>query len=541
MLALAQTSTLIGDLEGAARCLREQTAAAAAQGARLIIFPELVACGGYPPRDLLERRWFVAAQWRMVQEVARSLPIPALIGAAEPLEPGAGPALANSLVVCDPARGGVVGSYRKRLLPNYDVFDERRYFRPGDGPQVVELAGLRIGLTVCEDIWSADLSGVAYHQDPVGDLVGRCDLVVNASASPWQGGKPVVRQHLLAAVARRVGAPVVYVNQVGGHDELLFDGGSGGVLPDGRCFAAAPRWAPALVLGDPARAVPLPAASDDLTELRAALVMGLRDYCAKTRQARVVLGLSGGIDSALVAALAAEALGPAQVIGLLMPGPYSSPGSLTDAQALAEGLGLSTYTMPISAANAVMTSTLAPVFADSAPGLAEENLQSRLRGVLIMATANKLGAMALTTGNKSELATGYCTIYGDMNGGLGILGDVYKTQVWALSRHLNAMAGRELIPVSSITKPPSAELRPDQTDQDSLPPYEVLDRILKRLLEQGDEPEAVIAAGEDPAIVRRVFHLLEVNEFKRRQSPPILRVTGKAFGIGRRMPIARQW
>ena len=278
-----------------------------------------------------------------------------------------------------------------------------------------------------------------------------------------------------------------------------------------------------------------------ITAYQTALVMGLRDYCAKTRQARVVLGLSGGIDSALVAALAAEALGPAQVIGLLMPGPYSSPGSLTDAQALAEGLGLSTYTMPISAANAVLTSTLAPVFADSAPGLAEENLQSRLRGVLIMATANKLGAMALTTGNKSELATGYCTIYGDMNGGLGILGDVYKTQVWALSRHLNAMAGRELIPVSSITKPPSAELRPDQTDQDSLPPYEVLDRILKRLLEQGDEPEAVIAAGEDPAIVRRVFHLLEVNEFKRRQSPPILRVTGKAFGIGRRMPIARQW
>lgn len=537
-IAIAQLDPTIADLDGSAAAIRAAAVEAAAAGADLLLTPELAAFGGYPPRDLLDRRDLVLRQWRMVEELARGLPLPALVGCVEPLEPGPGPQLANSLVLL--ADGRIAASYRKRLLPAYDVFDERRHFRPGDRPLVVEVAGRRVGLTVCEDIWSEDFAGIAYHQDPVADLVGRCDVVVNASASPWNLGKPGVRHRLLHAVARRVQAPVVYCNQVGGQDELLFDGDSAAVAPDGTWLGAAPRWRAGVTVVDLARPAAAPAEVNVLDDLHAALVAGIRDYCAKTRQARVVLGLSGGIDSALVATLAADALGPGNVTGLLMPGPYSSPGSVTDARALAQALGVSAHEIAIGGMWDAALAALAPVFAGRPRDVAEENLQSRLRGVLVMAAANKLGAMALTTGNKSELACGYCTIYGDMNGGLAPIGDVYKTTVWALSRRINAVAGRERIPLASIEKAPSAELREDQTDQDSLPPYDVLDRILARWLEDHASRDAIVADGEDPAVVDRIIRLVEISEFKRRQAPPALRVTRKAFGMGRRVPIARR-
>lgn len=538
-IAIAQLDLTIADLEGALTAIALASEQARAAGADLLLTPELAMFGGYPPRDLLDRPALVARQWAMVQALAGLVAVPTLVGCVEPLEPGAGPALGNSLVLL---RGGKVETgYRKRLLPTYDVFDERRHFRPGDRPCVVEVAGARVGLSVCEDIWSADFAGVAYQQDPVADLAGRCDVLVNASASPWHLGKPAVRHRLLHAVAQRVGAPVVYVNQVGGHDELLFDGDSAAVAPDGSWLGSAPRWQAGIWTIDLAARVPAPQEPHPLDDLHAALVTGIRDYCRKTAQKRVVLGLSGGIDSALVAALAADALGPECVTGLLMPGPFSSPGSVTDAQALARALRITAHEVSITGLFTQGMAALAPVTDGRPQGLTSENLQSRLRGTLVMAAANQLGAMALTTGNKSELACGYCTIYGDMNGGLAPIGDVYKTTVWDLARRMNARAGVERIPVASIDKAPSAELRENQTDQDSLPPYPVLDRILEAFVEEHRDREAIIAAGEDPATVDRVIRLVEISEFKRRQAAPALRVSRKAFGMGRRVPIARRF
>lgn len=538
-IAIAQLDLTIADLDAAMTAISLAAEQAQAQGAGLLLTPELASFGGYPPRDLLDRPALVQRQWRMVQELARQVAVPTLVGCVEPLEPGPGPALANSLVLLQ--GGAVAASYRKRLLPTYDVFDERRHFRPGDRPCIVEVGGRRIALSVCEDIWSADFSGIAYHQDPVADVAGRCDLLVNASASPWHLGKPAVRHRLLHAVAKRIGAPVVYVNQVGGHDELLFDGDSAAVAPDGAWLGAAPRWQAGIWTIDLGTRVPAPADPHPLDDLRNALTTGIRDYCRKTGQRRVVLGLSGGIDSALVATLAADALGPDAVTGLLMPGPYSSPGSLTDAWALAKALGIEAHEVPVSSLYVHALAALAPVTRGRPAALAKENLQSRLRGTAVMAAANHLGAMALTTGNKSELACGYCTIYGDMNGGLAPIGDVYKTTVWELSRRINAAARTERIPVASIDKAPSAELRENQTDQDSLPPYPVLDRILESFLEDHLDRDAIIARGEDPAVVERVIRLVEVSEFKRRQAAPALKVSRKAFGMGRRVPIARRF
>jgi NAD+ synthase (glutamine-hydrolysing) len=532
-IALAQLNLLIGDLEGARRGVLQAARQAQEQGAQLLVAPELCLMGGYPPRDLLDRRALVEEQWRMLSQLARELPLPALLGCVEPLTSGPDPRLANAVAAI--SDGVITATYHKRLLPMYDVFDERRYFRPGLLSRVVVLQGMRIGLTICEDIWND--ASFRYEQDPVADLVGRCDLVVNLSASPYHVGKPLVRHQLVAGVASRTGAPTVYCNEVGAHDELLFDGGSCVIAPDGGYRLLAPRWQSGTYIADLDQAVPGPQPIDPTGDLYDGLVMGIRDYCAKTRQRQVVLGLSGGIDSALVATLAVDALGADAVTGLLMPGPYSSPGSIGDAQILARNLGIRSEILNISKANEVVLQELSPIFAGTSSGLAEENLQSRLRGTLVMAVANKLGAMALTTGNKSELAVGYCTIYGDMNGGLGPIGDCYKTQVWDLSRWINRE--RERIPLASITKAPSAELRENQTDQDSLPPYDQLDRILERFLERGQTPQEIVDSGEPVEVVRRIVRLVEVNEFKRRQAAPTLRVTPKAFGSGRRMPIAR--
>ena len=534
-IALAQLNGQIGDIDGAAAAIRNAANKAVFEGADLLVCPELAMLGGYPPRDLLERRHLVARQWSLVQGLARELPLPALIGCVEPLDPGSGPSFANALVASE--RGAIIASYRKRLLPTYDVFDERRYFRAGTESCIITLAGMRVGLTICEDIWSEEFAGVGYGQDPVRDLAGRCDLIVNSSASPYNVGKPLLRHRVVATLAKTAGVPVANCNQVGGHDELLFDGDSCIVTPAGGCLAEAPRWQEQVVIGDlTARALPA-RTIEPLGDLYQGLVTGIRDYCAKTGQRRVVLGLSGGIDSALVAALAVDALSPEHVIGLLMPGPYSSASSVTDAEALAERLGIEHHILDIKPSFAVMHQTLSPAFTAGASGIMEENLQSRLRGTLVMAVANKRGAMALTTGNKSEIAVGYCTIYGDMNGGLAPIGDLYKTTVWALARWRNSQG--PIIPEASITKAPSAELREGQTDQDSLPPYAVLDRILASYIEDGRSAEEIIAGGEDDAVVRQVARLVETSEFKRRQGAPILRVSPKAFGMGRRMPLAR--
>jgi NAD+ synthetase len=534
-IALAQLNLLIGDLDAAGAAIRAAANKAKFEGADLLVLPELAACGGYPPRDLLERRWFVDKQWEMVQALARELPLPTILGCVEPLDPGPGPSLANAAVAI--ARGHIIASYHKRLLPTYDVFDEQRYFRPGCDPCVIPIAGKRVGLTICEDIWSTEFTGIRYGNDPVKELTGRCDLIVNLSASPYHAGKPELRNRVVANVAKRTKVPVVYCNQVGAHDELLFDGDSALIGPDGTYYVDAPRWQESVLIGDLNKPVLKPSIPDAAEDLYDGLVAGIRDYCTKTRQRRVVLGLSGGIDSALVAAMAADALGPDQVIGLLMPGPYSSPGSVTDALALAKNLGITHHTLSIKESYKHLLDELAPAFSGGTSSVAEENLQSRRRGTMVMAVANKHHAMALTTGNKSEIAVGYCTIYGDMNGGLAPIGDVYKTTVWELARLRNRRS--PVIPEASITKVPSAELRENQTDQDSLPPYDVLDRILKRYLEDGASPEEIIARGEDETTVRRVARLVEISEFKRRQGAPILRVSRKAFGVGRRMPIAR--
>ncbi|MCK9240578.1 NAD+ synthase [Desulfocurvus sp.] len=546
-IALIQANPTVGDLRGNAALVADGVRAAAAQGADLCLTPEL-ALLGYPPRDLLLAPSFATAAEERLTALARELADqpPVLVGTAWANAAGPGRPLRNGAALL--RAGRVEARFAKTLLPTYDVFDEDRYFEPGPGPGCFDLCGRRVGVTICEDMWndSQFWEHRRYPGDPMQAVAALgADVAVNLSASPFTLGKQRVRQRMLGHLAAKYRLPVVYANQVGGNDDLVFAGRSMAFGPDGALLARARAFDTDLLVVDlDGTGAPQAAGrveSDDFgpeSETWRALVLGTRDYARKCGFSRVLLGLSGGIDSALTAAVAAQALGPQNVLGVLMPSPWSSPGSVDDSLALARNLGIETLTLPIAPLMAAFDAALAPAFAGAAPDVTEENIQARIRGNLLMALSNKRRALLLTTGNKSELAVGYCTIYGDMSGGLAVISDVPKTLVFALCRWLNASQGREVVPEAVIAKPPSAELRPGQKDEDSLPPYAVLDPILEGLVERRQSPDEVAARGFDPALVRRVAALVAGAEFKRRQAAPGLKITDRAFGTGWRMPLA---
>lgn len=563
-LALAQINPVVGDLAGNGELLLDACRRAAAEGASLVVAPEL-ALWGYPPRDLLLRPALRQRQQQVLDQLAAELPegLALVLGISETVNDGQQPDLFNSAALVERGQWRVVA--RKRLLPSYDVFDERRYFRPADQACLLELEGggrpWRLGLTLCEDLWVEE----ELHEqrllggDPVADLQTlQPDLLLNLSASPFGQGKAQLRRELAAAAARRLHCPVVYVNQVGGNDELVFDGGSfitsaAGDVVFQLGFAAADVgvWEISTTAQAPeqstAKDLSLPGTEELLLR---SLVLGVRDYARKCGFQQALLGLSGGIDSALVAVIAAAALGPNNVQALLMPSPWSSEGSINDSLALAKRLGIATETVPIEPLMATFDTALAAPLNGGPTGLTAENLQSRIRGTLLMAVANQEGQLLLSTGNKSELAVGYCTLYGDMNGGLAVIGDLYKTTVFRLCAWIDAPASAacrhslglpsegELVGVAIREKPPSAELRPDQRDSDSLPDYAVLDPLLQALLEEHQSPEDLIHNGVDAALAERVMGLLRRAEFKRRQAPPVLKLSKRSFGSGWRMPIA---
>ena len=539
-IALAQINTTAGDVAGNVARIRVAGERARDARADLLLLPELAVLG-YPPRDLLLRDGVIRAAEAAVANLARELTgaPPTLVGTAVRNPASTGRALFNAAVLL---RGGRVDKvYAKRLLPTYDVFDEARYFASGDRPVVIDVAGRRVGLSICEDVWSQDLidGRRLYDLDPVADLVrAGAEIIVNLTASPWHLGKDEHRRRVFADAARRVRRPIVACHLVGGDDDVLFDGRSAAYDAEGRLVARLASFDEDFAVVEVPGTAPIALPPrDEVDVLRKALVMGIRDYAQKTGFRTAVLGLSGGVDSAVTACLAAEALGPGNVHAVAMPGPFSSPASEADARALAGRLGLPYHVVPIGAVYEAYTTTLAPHFGGKPFDATEENLQARARGAVLMALSNKHGHLVLTTGNKSELAVGYCTLYGDMCGGLAVISDVWKTQVYRLAAALNRE--RELIPPFTIARPPSAELRPNQTDQDSLPPYEVLDRILVARVERGASLDELVAAGEDRAVATKVLRLVEKSEYKRRQMAPGLKVSPMAFGVGWRMPIAR--
>lgn len=502
---------------------------------------------GYLPRDLLMSRGFVERSCLALTAIAAELKnAPAvLVGVATPNPADMGRPLFNSAVLLH--NGAVGPAFHKTLLPTYDVFDEDRYFEPAHGPQVLQFNGRRLGISICEDVWNdRDFwKRRRYHEDPIEVLAqSGVDAILNLSASPFNAGKQELRERMLGQMAARRHLPLAYVNQVGGNDDLIFDGRSCVFDPYGRLMARARGFEEDVLVVD-IGADPDPSAGavalDDFTpesEIWRALVLGVRDYARKTRFRQVLLGLSGGVDSALTAAIAADAMGPENVLGVMMPSIYSSRGSVDDSVALARNLGIRTLTLPIGGIMSGYDDALRDAFAGRPADVTEENIQSRIRGALLMALSNKFGSLLLTTGNKSELAVGYCTLYGDMNGGLAVIADLPKMMVYRVARWRNLR--KPDIPEAILTKAPSAELRPDQTDQDSLPPYDLLDRILELHVEQSQSAEEIVAQGFDEAVVRKVLKLVRMAEFKRKQAAPVLKVTSRAFGTGWRMPIVRQ-
>ena len=545
-IALAQINPTVGDFHGNVQKILDFTRRAADAGAHLAIFPELAVCG-YPPADLLEKPSFVARCEEAIAHIAHetaSLRIAVLCGYVTPAPHGSGKHVMNSAALLSEGRVEFVQS--KMLLPFYDVFDEQRYFAPARHQQICHFHGQSIAITICEDAWNdkSFWEHRRYSVDPIEELTRHgASVILNLSASPYWRGKRTTRQHMLANIARQHNLPVVMVNQVGGNDSLVFDGTSIALAPDGRVCAQARSFEEDLVLFDTEtlqgdlHAVTGPSEDDKTAALLDALTLGTRDYVRKCGFSRVVVGLSGGIDSALVAAIAVRALGAENVHGYGMPSAFSSQGSIDDSRQLAAHLGIGFDVLPIHGLYEKYLETLAPVFAGLKPDVTEENIQSRIRGALLMAVSNKRNALVLTTGNKSEMSTGYCTLYGDMVGALAVIGDVVKTQVYALCRYLNRE--QEIIPHAILDKPPSAELRPDQKDTDTLLPYDQLDPIVEAYVERYESAERIAASQNiDLATVRTVIRMIERAEYKRQQAAPVLKVTPKAFGLGRRFPIA---
>jgi NAD+ synthetase len=555
-IGLLQLNSTVGDFAANRQKLIAGYEKARALGAEFVIAPELFLCG-YPPRDLLLRADFVDANLAALADTAKSVgAIPFCVGCVDENSERPGRALRNSAAVLQ--NGKIVWRTHKSLLPTYDVFDEDRYFEPAKGITPFEFNGRKLGITLCEDIWNDEdfWPERLYRRDPIKELIGQgAEIILNLSASPWHAGKERTRLAMLQRVARDERVPLAQVNLVGANDELIFDGHSVALDARGEVIALGKGFEEDVFVADLEAEVhspqsPVPSHSNFPPrehQLFAALSLGIRDYVHKCGFKSVIVGLSGGIDSALVAVLATEALGPDKVLGVSMPARYSSEGSLSDARALAKNLGIRYEILPIEPVFQSVEKQLAKVFAGTKPNEAEENVQSRLRGVTLMALSNKFGALVLTTGNKSEMAVGYCTLYGDMCGALAVIADVFKTDIYKLARWVNsdhasgAGRGKVIIPEASLTKPPSAELRPNQKDQDSLPPYETLDQILDAYVVKNLSKEEIIRRGFDAAVVNDVINKVTFSEYKRRQAAPGLKVSPRAFGMGRRIPIAQKF
>jgi len=539
-IALGQINPTVGDFPGNAAKIIQFAQQARSAGAGLILFPELSVCG-YPPRDLVERPSFVARNRESIEKIATETQgIAVICGVVTPAKAETGKSVMNSAALLRDGRVEFIQS--KMLLPTYDVFDEMRNFAPAKSQQLFSFCGKRIALTICEDAWNDKhfWNRRLYGVDPVEELArAGGDLVLNISASPFWLGKRELRRDILAALAKNHNVPVAMVNQVGGNDSLVFDGSSLVIAPDGRVIAQGKSFAEDLVYFDSQSLTGEMHEQIEGEEASAyeALVLGTRDYVRKCGFQRVIIGLSGGIDSALTAAIAVDAVGAENVTGVGMPGPYSSQGSIDDARQLAKNLGIRFELLTINEIYEACRKTLAPVFAGLPQDATEENIQSRSRGMVLMSLSNKFGALVLSTGNKSELAVGYCTLYGDMVGGLAVISDVPKTLVYGLSAYVNSR--RPVIPQATIDKPPSAELRPDQKDSDSLPPYDVLDAILEDYVEEARSAEQIAVAHDfELELVKRVIHMVERSEYKRQQAAPGIKISTKAFGYGRRFPIA---
>lgn len=539
-IALAQINPTIGDFAGNSEIILEAYRRGAKAGVEIVVCPEL-CIPGYPPRDLLLRDGFIQKNLDTLDELAEATGETALlVGYVGRNENSPGRAVTNAVALMQ--NGKVIATRTKTLLPNYDVFDEDRYFEPATENAPVDFNGRRIGLTVCEDIWNDEdfWSNRRYPDNPPLQLVETgAEIIFNISASPWHLGKNRTRQAMLRSMGQKTKTPLVLCNQVGGNDELIFDGGSSVFNAAGKLIAQGALFREDFIVVDTDSAEDVqPPTEVDEERIHNALVLGVQDYLHKCGFRSALIGLSGGIDSAVTAAIAVAALGAKDIRGIALPSQYSSQHSLKDAQALADNLGIQFDVIPIEESFKALNSALGPVFTDLKPDIAEENIQARLRGVILMAMSNKFGSLVLTTGNKSEMAVGYCTLYGDMCGGLAVLTDVPKVMVYRLARWINRE--REIIPESTLTKPPSAELRPDQKDQDSLPPYEELDAVLDEYVVHGRSPREMITAGHSEKVVKRVVRLIDVSEYKRRQAAPGLKVTTKAFGMGRRIPIAQR-
>jgi len=544
-IGIAQINTTVGDLVNNQQLILNAYKALVAQGAELVLFPELAVCG-YPPRDLLFKSRFASDVEQTLNAIAAEIhEVPAIIGTVEARDPNeAGRPFFNSAAWCEAGR--VQFTARKCLLPSYDVFDEDRYFQPALAPVIHDWNGQRIGISICEDIWTAPSVPTKrrYNVDPLTSFAEKgVDLILNLSASPWHEGKNEAREPLLQFAADRCNCPAVYCNSVGGNDELIFDGGSLVAHPERGLIAGLSAFRSENCVVDlSSTASPVVSKHFNLKGNAAtydALVLGLRDYAHKSGFKKGLIGLSGGIDSAVVAAIAADAFGPENVIGIALPSAISSQHSRDDAAALANNLGMEYHEVPIAETVSAADTALGPLFAEYAADVTEENIQARARGMLLMAMSNKFGALLLTTGNKSEISVGYCTLYGDMCGGLAVISDLPKMKVYALARYINRE--QERIPVNTIEKPPSAELRPDQKDEDSLPPYPVLDGILRLYVEEGLSSAEIIERGYEEAVVRDIILKVDLNEYKRKQAAPGLKTTPLAFGVGRRIPIVQKY